>query len=177
MRAHSADLFDQAQKYLIAYQQEQGPHPILLIDDAEGLTPSVLDVLRRLTCYELDAEDRFSVLLAGTDELLQGLRQPQMTSLRTRISYAHALKPFTLDDTRSYARHHLERADADPKLITDEATRRIFQAAVGFPRNINQLATQALIQAAVAGVDSITGDFMQQQIAAHPLYSTPGGER
>lgn len=177
MRAHAADLFDQAQKYLVAYQQEQGPHPLLLIDDAEGLTPTVLDVLRRLTCYDLDAEDRFSVLLAGTDDLLQGLRLPQMTSLRSRISYAHALKPFTLEDTRNYVRHHLQRADADPKLITDEAIRRIFQASVGFPRNINQLATQALIQAAVYGVDSITGDFMAQQIAAHPLYTTPGGER
>lgn len=170
MRHHVADLFDQAQKFLASFQKEQGPHPLLLIDDAEGLSMPVLDVLRRLTCYELDAEDRFSLLLVGTEEMLTTLRHPSLAPLCSRIRYAHALRPFTFEDTRNYVTHHLTRAEVDPKLFSDEAVRHLFQGSMGRPRLINQLALQALIRAAVIGREHIDGEFMAKEIAAHPLY-------
>ncbi len=170
MRLHATDLFDAAQKHLIGYQQEHGPHPVLLIDDAEGLTVPICDVLRRLTCYELDAEDRFSVLLAGTEDVVATLRHPQLEPLRSRVSYAHTLRPFRLEDTRNYIRYHLERADASGPLFTDEAVQRLFQASQGRPRAINQLAVQCLIAAAAAGRDQIDGDFVKARVQDHPLY-------
>jgi len=175
MRQHAADLFDAAQKHLIAYENERGPHPIILIDDAEGLTAPVMDVLRRLTCYDLDSVDRFSLLVTGTEDVLRTLRHAKLAPLRSRISYAHTLRPFALEDARNYVRHHLERASAEPGLITDEAVTRLFHASQGKPRNINQLATQALIEAAVTARDNIDGDFMAAQIAAHPLYQNTQG--
>lgn len=177
MRAHAADLFDQAQRHLIGLEHEQGPHPLLVIDDAEGLSGTVLDLIRRLTCYDLDAEDRFSILLSATDDLLGTLRHPQLASLRSRIAYAHGLRPFNLEDTRNYVRHHLQRADCNPSLLSDEAVRKVFQASAGKPRNINQLALQALIHAAVQGRDSIDGDFVASIIKDHPLYQASVGER
>ncbi len=175
MRCHGADLFDQAQRHLVAFAQEQGPHPILIIDDAEGLGVPVLDLLCRMTCYELDAEDRFSILLSGTDDLLTTLRHPTLGSFRSRIAYAHGLKSFVFEDARNYVRYQLDRASVDAKIVSDEAVRRIFQASAGKPRNINQLATQALIQAAVLGRDTIDGDFVSGIIKDHPLYQA--GER
>lgn len=177
MRAHAADLFDQAQRHLIGLEQEQGPHPLLVIDDAEGLSEYVLDLVRRMTCYDLDAEDRFSILLSGTDDLLATLRHPLLASLRSRIAYAHSLRPFSFEDTRNYVRHHLQRADCNPKLFSDEAVRKIFQASAGKPRSINQLALQALIQAAVHGRDQIDGDFLSSILKEHPLYQASAGER
>lgn len=176
MRHHTVDLYDAAQKHLTSYQNEHGPHPILLVDDGEGLQVPILDLLRRLTCYELDAEDRFSILLIGTEQMLTTLRHPSLAPLRSRLGYVQNLRPFSLEDTRNYVRYHLERAGADPKLITDEAMKRLFQASAGIPRRINQLATQALIVAAVRGRDQIDGEFMASVIAAHPLYDTTGGE-
>ncbi len=177
MRHHAADLFDAAQAFLASYEQEHGPHPILLIDDAEGLSVAVVDVLRRLTCHDLDTADRFSILLSGTEGLLQLLRNSSLESMRSRIVYAEMLRPFSLEDTQNYVRHHLERAEVDPNLFTDEAIRRLFQASLGRPRNVNQIATQALIQAAVRGRDKIDGDFLARQIGAHPLYQTTLGEQ
>src|SRR5262249_50001335 len=170
MRAHTADLFDAVQTHLRSYEQEHGPHPVLILDNGEGLTGPLLAVLRRLTCYELDAEDRFSLLITGTDELLTSLRDASLSSLRTRISYAHALRPFTLEDVRNYIHFHLQRAEVDPKLFTEEAVKRLFQASLGRPRAINQLATQALIQAVVLGRDTLDGEFVSHLIGAHPLY-------
>ena len=177
MRLHSSDLFDAAQKFLATYEQEHGPHPIILIDDAEGLTIPVLDALRRLSCYDMDAMDRFSVLLSGTEKIRIHLKHNPLNSLTSRIVFAETLRPFSLEDTRNYVRHHLERAEVDPKLFSDEAVRRIFQVSFGRPRNINQIATQVLIKAAVNGKDNIDGSFVAHQIATHPLLQKGHGEQ
>lgn len=175
VRHYASDLFDAVQQHLIRYEDDQGAHPILLIDDGEGLTPQVLDTIRRLTCYDLDAQDRFSLLLAGTDELQKALWHPHLDTYRTRVVFARMLRPFGLEDTRNYIRFHLERAEADPKLITEPAAKRIFQASMGYPRRINQLATQALIQGVVLGKDSIDAKAIDTVINDHPLYSNPQG--
>ncbi|MCB9628912.1 MAG: AAA family ATPase [Sandaracinaceae bacterium] len=170
MRLHGADLFDAARDHLASFEAANGPHPVVLIDDAEGLSAPVLDAIRRLTTHDLDGEQRFSVLLAGTDDITRTLRASSLESLRSRIAYAHALRPFTLEDTRNYLRFHLQRADVDAALISDDAARRIFVASRGRPRHINQLALHGLIAAAASGRDDIDGKFMQQQIEDHPLY-------
>jgi type II secretory pathway predicted ATPase ExeA len=177
LRLHPSDMFDAAQTYLAHYADEHGAHPLLILDDAEGLSVALLDLLRRLTAYDLDADDRFSILLTGTDDLLATLRDSALDSFRSRIGYAQTLRPFSFEDSHNYIGFHLQRASADAKLFSEEACRRIFHASQGKPRHINQLALHGLIQAAVHGLDTIDGDFMNTQIAAHPLYANPGADR
>jgi len=110
MRLYASDLFDAAQTHLVGYAQEHGPHPLVVLDDAEGVSVEALDVLRRLTAWQLDAEDRFSVLLSGTEGLLRTLRSPILDSLRSRFTFVQALRRFNLEDTRNYIRFHLERS-------------------------------------------------------------------
>ena len=172
MRQHASDRFDAAHAQLTAHGDEGGAHPLLVLDDAEGVRPALLDLLRRLTAYALDAEDRFSVLVTGTEALMRTMKDPALEPFVTRIGFACALKPFTLEDTRNYIRFHLERAGAKERLFSDDAVKRLFQASQGTPRRVNQLALHALIQAAVMGHDTITGDFLQNQLQAHPLYDT-----
>ena len=170
MRLHLADLFDQAQVHLSSSTDEQAPHPVLIVDDAEGMSVENLDILRRLTAYALDAEDRFSVLLAGTDELLRVLRDPRLDPLRSRVGYAQTLRPYGIEDARNYVTFHVKRAGVRVDLFTEDAVKRMFHASHGRPRSINQLALQTLIHAAVEGRDNIDGAFVAAQIAAHPLY-------
>jgi type II secretory pathway predicted ATPase ExeA len=167
MRAHAADLFAQAQQHLVA---DQGPHLLLVLDDAEGCKPEWLDLLRRLTAYALDGEDRFSVLISGTEELLPTLRAPGLEPLRSRVAFAHALRPFQVDDTHAYVAWHLERTDAPKNLFSDEAVRILFQASGGRARRVNQLALQGLIAAAVHGRDRIDARFLTDTLADHPLF-------
>lgn len=101
LQRSGADLFDAAREHLASFEEAHGPHPVIVIDDAEGLSVPVLDALRRLTAHDLDAEQRFSVILAGTEEIATVLRMPALEALRSRITYAHALKPFTIEDTRT----------------------------------------------------------------------------
>ena len=90
--------------------------------------------------------------------------------MRSRFSFAQSLKPFGLKDTRNYIRFHLQRADADRSLFSDNAVTRIFQASQGRPRNINQLCIGAMILCAVQGRDNIDGAFIKKLISQNPLF-------
>lgn len=169
LRRYVSDLFDQVRDHLVT-TTAAGPHVLLVLDDAEGMRPDALDVVRRLTASELDADDRLSVLVAGTDDLLPTLARPELAPLRSRFGYAAQLRPFTYEDTLNYVRFHLEDAGAKPSLLSEDAVRAVFAASHGVPRQVNQLVLQALIQAAVEGRDDVDGRFMATQIAAHPLY-------
>lgn len=177
MRQHSADLFDAAQRFLVGHENEHGTHPILIIDDAEGLYPNVADTIRRLTTFDLDAEDRFSILISGIDSLLEVFELGILEPLRSRFSFAQTLRPFGLEDTRNYVRFHLTRAEGNHDLFTDEAIRTVFQHSQGRPRVINQLCIGALIHTAVRGLDLIDGRLMQDLIASHPLFQKQGGAK
>jgi len=174
MKNHTVDLFDAAQKFLVNHQQERGTHPILILDDAEGLYPDVADVLRRLTTYDLDAEDRFSVLVCGIESLLQVLELGILEPLRTRFAFGYSLKPFGLDDTRSYIQFHLQRAKSESDIFSDDAVKKIFHISQGRPRTINQLCIGMLIKSAIMGNGTIDAPFVKAFVAEHPLYQNQG---
>lgn len=174
-RLYRTDMFDDAQRCLGSWKDEHGTHPVLVLDDAEGMTVPTLDLLRRLTCAELDGDTRFSVLLASTDRLLTTLRDPTLEPLTTRFAYVAGLRAFGIEDTRNYVRFHLEHAGTHDDVFSDAAVTALFHAARGVPRAINQIAIQALIHAAVHGVDAIDGDGMKRILHAHPLYR-PGAK-
>jgi type II secretory pathway predicted ATPase ExeA len=174
-RAFIADMFDNVRDALSNWSAQHGAHPLLVMDDAEGMTASTLDLVRRLTADQLDAEDHFSVLLVGTEDLLTTLRGPSLEPLRTRFRYTHALRPFTLEDTRNYIAFHVRESGGVDELFSDDAVRALFGASMGTPRAINQLALQAMITAAVRGIDQIDGKQMQSVLHHHPLYESRGG--
>lgn len=177
MRQHTADLFDAAQRFLVTHEKEHGTHPLLIIDDAEGLYPQVADIIRRLTTYELDAEDRFSVLISGIESLIEVLELGILEPLRSRFAFAQSLRPFGLEDTGNYVRFHIQRAEGQKDLFSDDAVRTIFQHSQGRPRTINQLAIGALILAAVQGRDTIDNSLMNDLIAHNPLFQRQGAAR
>lgn len=172
-RMHLTDMFDDVQRALTRHEDEHGTHPVLLFDDAEGMRPATLDLVRRLTARDLDSTERVSILLAGTEDLLRVLREPMLAPLRTRFAYAHSLRAFGLEDARNYVRFHLAHAGGTDRLFTDGALNGLFQASQGVPRQINQLALQALVEAVVRGLDQVEAPLMKRVLQAHPLYANP----
>lgn len=176
VKNRTADLFDSVQKHLDSLESSIGPHPILIIDNAEGLNPNVVDVLRRLSTSGLDDDDRFSILISGTQDIIRILDVAELEPLRSRFSIAQQLKPFGLEDTRNYIRFHLKRADGNAELFSDAAVQKIFQLSTGRPRIINQLAIYTLVFGAIWGKDRIDSRFLTDILADHPLFKRNGGE-
>ena len=172
-RAHLADMFEDTRRVLGSHEDDHGTHPVLILDDAEGMRPKTLDLVRRLTSHEMDGEDRVSILLAGTEQLLTTLRDPILAPLRTRFGYAYQLRPFGAEDARNYIAYHLATSGVQAPVFTDSAVTEAFNASQGVPRQLNQLALQALIDAVVQGSDKVDQRQMRRVLQSHPLYAAP----
>ena len=175
VRQNLNDMYDAIASYLGEYEQRTRKHPIIIIDDADNLTDDLLEALRRLTNFEMDREDRFSLILSGESRLGLRIKEPQNLAVHQRITYAHYLRGFSLEDTRRYIAFHLERADGPPKLFQEAAMQLIFQLSKGYPRVINQIAVQSLIQAAIRNSDVITDDFIRNYVLSNPLFDRDVG--
>jgi general secretion pathway protein A len=173
---HQADLFDTISTFLGQYEERNRKHPIIIFDDGDGLSDRLLELLRLLANFSMDSEDRFSFILSGTQRLATRLKEPQNEALKQRIVFSHNLRGFTIDDARSYVQFHLERAEGPKELFTDNAIQMIFHLARGLPRVINQIALQALIHAAIRGVDTIDENFLKHHVLNNSLFDNTSQE-
>jgi type II secretory pathway predicted ATPase ExeA len=169
---HQADLFDSISTSLAQYEERSAKHPILIFDDGDALSDTLLELLRSLANFAMDSEDRFSLILSGSQKLALRLKQPQNEAFRQRIGFAHTLRGFTIDDARNYIRFHIERSEGPKDLFTEPAAQLIFHFAKGLPRVINQIALQALIRATIRQVDKIDENFLKQHVLNNSLFDT-----
>ena len=174
-RLHLADLFEDIRSALARHEDEHGTHPVLILDDAEGMRSATLDLVRRLTAHGLDGTEPVSILLVGTEHLLDTLREPVLQPLRNRFGYAHQLRAFGREDAQNYIKHHVTSSGGIEALFTDSAVTALFGVSQGVPRQLNQLALQALIEAVVQGHDAVDGRLMKRVLKAHPLYAAARG--
>ena len=83
MRRYGADMFDDVMALLKRTHDERAAHPVFVLDDAEGMKTATLDLVRRLTAADLDADEHVSILLVATDALLTTLRDPSLPIKRS----------------------------------------------------------------------------------------------
>ena len=128
--------------------------PILVVDEAHHLRPDVLEDLRLLTNYQMDAEPRLCLLLLGQTELRRRLT---MTVLVVRYHMA----ALTREELAGYLTHRLRLASAEVPLFDPSAQEAIYQATGGLPRKINLLAHHTLLAAALTRAKLATADHVQ----------------
>jgi type II secretory pathway predicted ATPase ExeA len=89
---------------------ERGMRSVLIIDEAQGLAPSALHELRRLSDLQHESHPLLQIVLLGQNRLRQMVRTPEMEPIHRRLVAAWHLEPLGPEDTISYVRHRLEQA-------------------------------------------------------------------
>jgi len=135
---------------------EAKQQPVLLVDEAHHLRNDVLEDLRLLTNYEMDAENRLCLLLVGLTELRRRLSMTLHESLDQRIVVRHHLPGLARDEIPSYLEHRLRMAGTELPVFTPPAIEALFQATNGMPRKLNRLAHYALSAAALDKQHQVT---------------------
>jgi type II secretory pathway predicted ATPase ExeA len=126
---------------MLAEETKLGRPVVLVVDEAQNLSPHTLEGIRMLTNFETTRSKLIQVVLAGQPQLAQILARPDLAQLRQRISTLCRIKPFTSLETRSYIQHRLKFAGyGGEELFTPEAFDRIAGASSGIPRVINTLS-------------------------------------
>jgi type II secretory pathway predicted ATPase ExeA len=122
---------------------------LLVIDEAQTLSPKLLDEIRLLTNITRDGMPRVRLVLCGTMKLEDILSHPQMESLNQRLSCRCYLTPLTPQETANYVAHKIELCGVSASsAITRDAMEAIYRGSDGIPRLIDQLADQSLLLAA-----------------------------
>jgi AAA domain len=145
----------QAQMLLAAEELERRRRVVLIVDEAHLLTAEQLEELRLLTNADMDATNPFVLLMVGQPMLLRRLKMGSFAALDQRLSTRYQVQPLDLAEAVQYLRHHLAWAGRKEPLFADDAVARLHQASLGLPRNLNNLARDALIAAAAAHKDLV----------------------
>ena len=118
---------------------------IVVIDEAQSLSPTLLDEVRMLTAFERDGRRLVQIVLCGQPMLLNTLKTEPMYALNERITRRVALTPLSAAEVESYIYHRLAIAGgADAVSFQADAMRLIADLSRGLPRRINVLCDRTL---------------------------------
>jgi type II secretory pathway predicted ATPase ExeA len=153
-----ASLFRQLRQEVTRLVTEARCRPIVVIDEAQHLRNDVLEDLRLLTNYQMDSENRLSLLFVGHPELRRRLSLAAHEALDQRIVVRAHVSGLSRNELEPYIAHLLRRAGTELQLFEPAALEATFQATSGLPRKVNRIAHYALLAAAVAKAKTVTAE-------------------
>ncbi len=118
---------------------------VLIIDEAQNLSPALLEEIRILS--DLESPDKLlQVVLIGQLELRVKLKLPEMRQLDQRVSARCTLDPLSRDGVAGYITHRLNVAGgADDRVhFSPNAVDAVYRVSGGLPRVINLICDRAL---------------------------------
>lgn len=138
--------------------------PILIIDEAQNLSDSVLEEIRLLTNFRMDSKNYLSIFLLGPPVLKGRLKLNPYAALKQRISFFYHLTGIEQDEIQPYLSHRLKLAGKKDSLFSDKAVTLLFNYSRGLPRVINTMAHEALYQAALQKKNMIDDSLIENII-------------
>ena len=144
--------------------QEAKQLPVLVVDEAQHLRNDVLEDLRLLTNFSMDAERRLCMLLVGLTELRRRLSMAVHESLSQRLVVRHHVGSLDRDEIDGHLGHRLHLAGCELPLFEPPAVEALYQGSRGLPRQINRIAHYALSAAAVDKARAVNADHMHQAL-------------
>jgi general secretion pathway protein A len=137
---------------------------ILIVDEAQNLTSTLLEEVRLLTNLETSKNKLLQVMLIGQPELNKTLNDHQFRQLKQRVSLRYHLQPLNKEETKKYIENRLIRAGAvDPHFFTNKALEKIYAYSKGIPRLINITCDNAFLTGFAAG-RKIIGDRIIKEV-------------
>ncbi|RLJ22122.1 hypothetical protein DJ031_01600 [bacterium endosymbiont of Escarpia laminata] len=122
-----------------------GRNTVLVVDEAQNLSPRVLEQVRMLTNLETAQHKLLRIILVGQPELQQLLSRKDMRQVAQRITARYHLSPLSRRETVRYIRHRLTVSGTREDLFTSSALRLVYHLSKGVPRVINTLCERTLL--------------------------------
>ena len=127
-------------------QTSLGKRCLLIIDEAQNLTPRAVEELRMLSNFQFGKQSLLQSFLIGQPEFRDILQNPNMQQLRQRVIAACHIGPMDLEETQGYIEHRLKCAgSAGRPHFNNNAYEYIFNASGGIPRRINSICDRILL--------------------------------
>jgi hypothetical protein len=131
---------------IVDMERDNGRQVVIVIDEAQNFSASLLEELRLLTCLDSEKSKTINIVLIGQPQLNYTLESTNLDQLRQRCRLRFHLSALSEDETSEYVRHRIAVAGGEPDKVFDEETiSSIFGLTRGIPRLINTLCDTAMI--------------------------------
>lgn len=136
--------YDAFQRFLIS-EYGKGRRVVLIVDEAQNLSPPAMESLRMLSNINADKDQLLQIILVGQPQLRDLLKRPELQQFAQRVAADFFIPPLNTVEVGDYIDHRLKVAGRERQLFTPLATSKIARAARGIPRSINILCDMALV--------------------------------
>jgi general secretion pathway protein A len=138
-------------------------NPVLIVDEAQGLSFEALEEIRLLQNLETPSEKLLQIVLVGQPELEEKLNRLELRQLRQRITVRCKTVPLSLEECHGYiqARLHIAGANGKP-VFTLEAMNAVSLLSRGIPRVMNLLCDDSLMSAYVEDVRPVPARIVEE---------------
>jgi type II secretory pathway predicted ATPase ExeA len=162
-------LFDDFQQFLINCYAEN-KRVVLIIDEAQNLTPGALESLRMLSNINADKDQLLQIILVGQPQLRDLLRKPELEQFYQRVSVDFFIPPLQVFEVDKYIQHRLHVAGRDEALFTPGASRLIAETSKGIPRSINILCDTSLVYGFSTGAKKLDINIVREVVKDRAEY-------
>ena len=140
-----AELLSALEAFLIT-QTSQGKRCLLVVDEAQNLTPRAVEELRMLSNFQLGNQSLLQSFLVGQPEFREILQRPEMEQFRQRVAATCHIGPLDQAETEAYIVHRLKCAGSSGEPDFEPAAHAaIHEASQGIPRRINSICDRVLL--------------------------------
>ena len=139
-----------------------GKQALLIIDEAQNLTPDAIEEVRMLSNLQSDNHTLLQIVIVGQPELKAKLEHPSMRQVAQRIAVRYHLTGLNREDTGRYISYRLKTAGGRPDLFTEAAVDLIYDVSKGIPRSINLACQAALVYGFAEEAQTISQDIVKQ---------------
>lgn len=128
-----------------------GVQPVVIVDEAHLLDKEMLEEVRFLLNFKMDAQSPMTLILVGQNELWERFQLQSYAAIRQRIDLQCKLPHFDRSQAGEYISQHLKYAGADHDIFSDTSLDVIFHYSSGIARLINKVCTHCLLYGAQNG--------------------------
>lgn len=160
--ASKHELISTLHEFLLSLMPIRGS-AVLIIDEAQHLSPQVLEQIRIISNLETNESKLLQIVLVGQLNLLDALADADMRQLDQRVSIRATLKPLNREEVEAYIAHRLWVARGSTAVTFDPDALDLAHAFTGgVPRIINLLCDRALMLGAQMRVNHITPSIIEE---------------
>jgi general secretion pathway protein A len=149
---------------VLSARHSRGLQTVLIVDEAHGLSPQVLEEIRLLCNFESDTAKQLQIVLTGQPELREVLNCPELRQLKQRVALRCEIKALPdVEESAHYIKSRLQAAGAaETDIFSPGAIDYIFRCTSGIPRAINNLCDNAMLIGFAAGEPVISRAVIEQ---------------
>ncbi|MBK7744781.1 MAG: AAA family ATPase [Betaproteobacteria bacterium] len=158
----------------------QGKRALLIVDEAQNLTPRAVEELRMLSNFQLETHALLQSFLVGQPEFRRTMQSPHMLQLRQRVIAACHIGPLDAEETRGYIEHRLKHVGwRDKPQFQPEVFPAVHLFTGGIPRRINALCDRLLLSGFIGSKTTFSRtdvDEVAREIREESFAGPAGGE-